>query len=175
MKNSLLFFLLGISLSLVGYSQSKMSTNTSLLLMSLKHDTLSIENSKKIDKRFAVHKLGNERYVNAFIHLSDAGQAYSALEELGVKVNSKFTGVITASVPVNEIESIAALDCVTYIEIGTPVSGLMDNARAAMQADDVRLGVDLPHSFLGTGVIVGVVDLGIEYGHVNFWNMIVPN
>ncbi|MBC8594740.1 S8 family peptidase [Oscillospiraceae bacterium N12] len=170
MKNSLLFFLLGISLSLVGYSQSKMSTNTSLLLMSLKHDTLSIENSKKIDKRFAVHKLGNERYVNAFIHLSDAGQAYSALEELGVKVNSKFTGVITASVPVNEIESIAALDCVTYIEIGTPVSGLMDNARAAMQADDVRLGVDLPHSFLGTGVIVGVVDLGIEYGHVNFWN-----
>ena len=80
MKNSLLFFLLGISLSLVGYSQSKMSTNTSLLLMSLKHDTLSIENSKKIDKRFAVRKLGNARYVNAFIHLSETDAIFNALE-----------------------------------------------------------------------------------------------
>ena len=51
---TLFLFLLCIIFSIVGYSQSKMSTNTSLLLMSLKHDTLSIENSKKIDKRFAV-------------------------------------------------------------------------------------------------------------------------
>ena len=167
---SVWLLILFITFSIVGYSQSKMSTNTSLLLMSLKHDTLSENYSKRIDKRFAVRMLGNERYVNAFIHLSDADKAYPALEELGVKVNSKFTGVITASVPVNEIESIAALDYVTYIEVGTPVHGLMDNARVAIQADDVRQGIDLPHPFLGTGVIVGVVDMGLEYGNPNFYN-----
>ncbi|MBC8594739.1 S8 family peptidase [Oscillospiraceae bacterium N12] len=167
---TLFLFLLCIIFSIVGYSQSKMSTNTSLLLMSLKHDTLSIENSKKIDKRFAVRKLGNARYVNAFIHLSETDAIFNALRELEVKVNSRFSGLITACVPINKIEAIAMLDDVKYVETGTPVTIMMDNARTDMKIDELHSGVDLPHPFLGTGVIVGVVDLGIEYGHVNFWN-----
>ena len=36
--------------------------------------------------------------------------------------------------------------------------------------DKVHQGVELEHGFKGKGVIVGIVDTGFEYGHINFYS-----
>lgn len=123
----------------------------------------------KLKKQFGVKKISEQQYVSCFIQIEDQS-VLSELESHGVLVNTVLTSIITAQVPINEIENIAALKNVKKIEVGTPVRKRMDKAREVTKVDSVHRGVNLTGPFKGSGVVVGIVDGGFEYGHINFYD-----
>ena len=46
----------------------------------------------------------------------------------------------------------------------------MNKARTETLVDNVQSGKDLTTPFLGKDVVIGIVDNGFEYGHINFYN-----
>lgn len=152
------------------FAQSKLSPNTWHLVNTLKQTELKAENKGDMFKNYAIRKVGNVEYINAYLYLTDHHSSLADLEKQGVKINSVFTGIVTASVPVNKLEEIARMDDVRYIQVGSPVRQTMNKARLSTLADEVQSGLGLPGAFWGTGVVVGVIDTGLEYGHVNFYN-----
>lgn len=106
---------------------------------------------------------------SAIIHLQEAGNE-TGLAELGVEVNSRIGNFITAIVPVQKLEEVAALPSVKRVEVSRPVSKRISKARKASFVDQVHQGIDLPKGYSGKGVVVGVVDAGFHYGHVNFYD-----
>lgn len=152
------------------FGQSKLSPNSLHLVHSLKQSRTEAIQPDAPLKGFLIRKVDETNYVNAYIYLSENGDAFAGLESCGVKINSVYTGIVTASIPVNRLEEVAGLDGVRYVQIGSPVQKTMNKARETTKVDEVQAGLGLPGAFWGTGVVVGVVDTGLEYGHVNFYN-----
>ena len=165
---SLLIFLPLFLLS-QAFKSGKISPYTAHFLTTFnenKNDTTVIG---KLQNRFFIKKINDQSYVNAFILLNDHANL-EVLKENGVKINIVIPGIITAQVPVQDIEKIAMLPEVRNLQIGIPVHRKMDKARIASNVAQVQAGNSLPLPFLGKHVVVGIIDSGIEYGHLNFFD-----
>jgi len=141
----------------------KLSPNTQHFISLLKENK-----TEQLKKQYRVKEIKNTAYVNVFIFLNDNADVLS-LTDLGVKFNSLFNNVVTAQVPVNNIEAVSKLSSVKYVQIGTKVMKRMDAARVAANVDDVQAGTDLAGPFTGKDVIVGIIDNGFQYDHINFY------
>ena len=113
-------------------------------------------------------------YISAFVRVT-TNQDLQQMEALGAIVETRFNnGVLTALLPVDKILDIAAIEGVTRIEVSTVMQLATDEARKATNVDDVlsfsaeALAAGLPKGYDGRGVILGVIDRGIDYEHIAF-------
>lgn len=119
--------------------------------------------------------VGGVAYISCFIHLKDVNDL-SAVRALGVEVDDTFDGLdfITARVPVQQLEPLAAVDNVTRIKVARCMRPLTDAARQATNVDDLltespdALALGVKSKYDGTGVIIGVIDTGIDFQHIAF-------
>ena len=113
-------------------------------------------------------------YMSAFVRVS-SDVVISQLEAMGVEIQSKFEGgLMTALIPIEEIENVAALVGVTRINAAMPMNKMTKVARTATNADDVltqsadAVAAGLTKKFDGSGVILGMIDTGIDFNHIAF-------
>ena len=108
-----------------------------------------------------------DRMVSAFISVDDS-KVVDELRKHGVTVRSVFGDVVTASLPLSSINTIAAIDGVKNIQAGSEVRLLMDVARADAGVDACHTATESLGDYTGKGVVVGIVDNGFEYAHADF-------
>ena len=129
----------------------------------------------QLHKNFAIKTANNQDYVSAYLYLKKTPTDLSFLDNYEVMIDNSFDTILTVKIPVNQIEKLAESNFVDYIELGIPISKKMPYARAAGNVNNVQDGTDLSHSFLGTNVIVGVIDYGFQYNHINFYDAKNPS
>ena len=166
-----LLFFFQLPLFPQAFESGKISPYTAHFLSSFNGQTVDSKGNNTLQNRFLVKKINNLPYVNAFILLNDNADL-DKLRANGVKINMILPGIkiITAQVPVQNIEEIAMLPEVKNLQIGIPVHRKMDKARIATNVNQVQAGTNLPGPFTGKHVVVGIIDSGIEYGHINFYD-----
>lgn len=112
-----------------------------------------------------------DEMVSAYIHLTRPEADLSRLEALGVKVKLNLGDILTARIPVGAMAEVEALDFVHYIQVGTPVSPMLDKARPAAGVDLIHAGEGLAAGpYTGKGVVIGIVDNGFDYTHPAFYD-----
>ncbi|MBP5509040.1 MAG: S8 family serine peptidase [Prevotella sp.] len=120
----------------------------------------------------ASEMVGGVEMISAFIGVSDNN--FSAIEALGVQIESKFDKLCTALIPVDQIEALAALDNVTRIEVAEILQPANDLQRKATQAGDAisnsaaAQALGLTKQYTGKNVILGIIDTGIDFQHIAF-------
>lgn len=146
-------------------AQSKLSPYTRHFI----NEKEQIKTDKTFSSKFKVKKIDEIDYVKAYIYLKAQTDPYF-LESYGVRVNTCIDSLITAQIPVSKIETISSLNNIKYVQISTPIYQKMNKARTETLVDNVQSGKDLTTPFLGKDVVIGIVDNGFEYGHINFYN-----
>lgn len=119
--------------------------------------------------------VGGIAYISCFIHLKDV-ENLSQVRSLGVEVEETFSGqdFITARVPVNELEALADIDNVTKIKVARQMRLLTDVARQKTNVDDLltqsadAITAGVTSMYDGTGVVLGIIDTGIDFQHIAF-------
>ena len=113
-------------------------------------------------------------YMSAFVRISNESVT-TQLEAMGVEIQSRFEGgLMTALIPIERIEDVAALAGVSRINAATPMRLMTNEARKASNVDDVltlsndATAAGLTKKFDGTGVILGIIDTGIDFNHIAF-------
>ena len=113
-------------------------------------------------------------YISSFVYVTD-DETISMIESLGVVVETRFqNGLLTALLPVDRIREIAAVEGVKRIEVSPVMQLATDESRKATNVDDVlsylsaALAAGLPKGYDGRGVILGVIDRGIDFEHIAF-------
>ena len=76
--------------------------------------------------------------------------------------------VVIATIPAKYIAELAKQTDVLYVDKTQQFRRLMDSVRPDIGADKAQAGTSLDTPYDGTGVIVGVIDQGFEYGHPAF-------
>ncbi len=158
MKKKTFLFAALLLLGTQGFAQ-KLSPSTSLMLQEM-----------SAGKRKAKAADGTPNTVNCYITLNDA-DAIAQVEKLGAKVNSRLSAtLVTATVPLAAIQAVSDLSGVTSLSVGTEAKLLMDEARRLLYVDDCHQMTDHNGPYTGKGVVVGIVDNGFQYDHVDFLN-----
>lgn len=92
----------------------------------------------------------------------------SDLEKEGVEVAGGRGGFAFVSVDASDAERVASLPCVKVFNLSRSRNLMMDKARPASGVAAVHEGLDLDQPYTGKGVVVGVVDQGLDPNHINF-------
>lgn len=192
MRRFLLTFTLAV-FTLVGFAQSedgKLSITTQMFLDEL-NGKLDMTHSNQASQPIGKVIIGKggplpdrmytkpdtiegKVYVSCFVRLQDSDDT-KELEALGVVVQNKFiNGLITALVPVDKIEEVAAIGNVTRVNVSPLMKPSTNEARKKTNTDDVLTWSDdaraegLSHGYDGTGVLLAVIDDGIDFQHIAF-------
>lgn len=116
-------------------------------------------------------KAGNEAApatVRAFVTYNSPDALDSIVAAGGTIGRSAVAGMVTVSLPVGALDHIASIPQVDFIEVGPKVNLLNDNVRSLCRVDDVQSGEGFDMPYTGKGVVVGIIDTGLEFGHVAY-------
>ncbi|MBR5638177.1 MAG: S8 family serine peptidase [Muribaculaceae bacterium] len=161
-----ILILMAISVSLGMMAQDKLSAPTKVFLQQRANAAPQAPDGKTI---LASPKTVNGvEYVECFISLN--GVSIAELEANGVKVTGKFSDFVTVSIPVNKIEAVARMKGVKQVGIARNARLLTDVAKGIVNADKAWDGTNygLPQGYTGQGVVVGLIDDGIQFNHRAF-------
>ena len=187
-----------LGLFIVGWAQDdvekKLSITTQLFLNEMKGE-ISFERDTKAEKQLGLkpidvtwsHKgknsgriyaapdtINGKAYIAAYLRLYDANSV-SEVEAKGVILQSKFNnGLYTSLIPVDKINEVAAISNVKRINVSPLKKAFTNAARQKTNVDDVlTLSTDaissgLSKKYDGSGVVLGVIDTGIDFAHIAF-------
>ncbi len=120
-------------------------------------------------------EINGRQFISAFIRVSDRS-AVSELEALGVEIQCEFSNgtLFTTLIPVDKLQEVAKIAKVSRISVASKRRPLTDKVRQATNVDDAltlstdAIGAGLSKKYDGTGVLLGVVDTGIDFQHIAF-------
>ena len=102
----------------------------------------------------------------AFIAIDDAA-VIEALRKTGVKVSATFDGFVTAVIPASALEKVGTLPGVRHVALARNLHLCNDTARARTGVEALHGGIGMATPLTGKDVIVGMIDLGIDFNHIN--------
>ena len=118
--------------------------------------------------------INGQVYMSAYLRVADSHNT-GDVEALGVIIESRFSkGLTIALIPVDKIQEVAALSSVKHINAAAPKRKKTDMARQYTNTDDVlkhsadAITAGLGAAYDGTGVLLGVIDTGIDFNHIAF-------
>ena len=188
MKNLFLFLLLCCFAShLSAQSNDKLSATTKMFMQKRAQQKeeggktpIRVREEPNLEKPLFIRKPllaeaqmeNGVEYVPAFIRVDDV--SIDALSALGVVVENRFNGFVTARIPIDKLETVAAIEGVQEVSVSTIADVETDQARETTKVNDAlnltddarRLG--LQQEYTGKGVILGIIDTGIDFNHQAF-------
>lgn len=106
--------------------------------------------------------------VRAFLTYNAPEALDSVIASGGTIGRSDVPGMATVSIPVDALEHIAALPQVDYLEVGSNVNLLNNNVRTLCNVNSLHSGASNGTPYTGKGVVLGVIDTGLEFNHIAF-------
>ena len=111
--------------------------------------------------------IGDKPY-EAFIKLGNNYLVESRLKTAGVTITAKYDGFVTGWVKAGVLPStLMEIDGVEHVSPALQLVTYCDSARYFSRVDAVHEGNRLDMPYLGEGVIVGIIDCGIDFNHIN--------
>lgn len=147
----------------------------SATIFTVSADKLSPDTRIRLERRaseVSAQNAGDEERTEKVFILFEKGFASELAGVPGVEVQSLFEKMATAIVTPQAIDLLCEMDQVRYIQLASEVKLRNDWGRRDLHVDEVHLntGNQLPRPFTGKGVIVGLIDTGVEYGHRAYFN-----
>lgn len=124
--------------------------------------------NSNLGKNTSLAKAAQKEYLNVFLR-GEANAVKAAVEANGGHVNTVIGDILTAQIPKNSVLDIARLSAVQRIKLGFKIKAHSEEAVKHMRADKVHAGeAPLAQGYTGEGVIVGILDTGIDWKHAAF-------
>jgi len=168
-------FVIGLLMSFVAISNQAQGLLpvTVQQFLNERNDSERYRSSLELDgiySQFASTRIENGvEVIDAFIAYNNE-LTISRLQASGVVVNSFFDGFVTAQIPVDRLVDVSMMPGVTDVEISRKLQLCTDSTMSVTRVNDV---INMAPSafygpFDGSGVIVGVIDLGFDFQHRAF-------
>ncbi len=121
-------------------------------------------NSYKIN--YPLIQQDGQYYIDLLIQSESYDLSY--ITNNGGQIRAEYGNIINILVPFDKLEILLNNSNVLSAQIAKQVYTQLDKSRKDINTDSVHQGIDLPSKYDGKGVIIGVVDTGIDFNHKDF-------
>lgn len=109
----------------------------------------------------------NNNFYEAFIQINDNFKDY-LFEAAGAQLTARYEGFYTARIRSDvQPSTLKAIEGVEHVSPAITLLTCCDSARYYSRVENVQNGVGLTMPYTGKGVIVGVIDCGFDFNHIN--------
>jgi subtilisin family serine protease len=105
-----------------------------------------------------------------FLKTSSLTDAINSIEMNNGKIVTVAGDIITAEVPVTSIKKIALSPEIIYVDASTISELKIDASRLEAKVDLLHNGTGISRPYKGNGIVVGILDSGIDWTHPDFKN-----
>lgn len=140
----------------------------SLAVMAGDGSRLSVDLRRLVAQQHVGSRVGGNDYVCAFVKFSN-GDAEQLLSQYGCQKVTQIDDIYIANIPLSQLKALASDDNVQRVEAQLGGKLMNDVNPLWVNSTPVRVGLDLPHGFDGTGVLLGIVDDGFDVTHPSFY------
>lgn len=139
-----------------------LSVRTSLELAKRQHNKSNVSIKSRLSDC-------NDELLRAMVTVDDPG-ALLRLKQLGVTVNAQFGNIATVTLPLNRIGVLAKSAGVKSIDIEKRYYLCNDKARVMSRFPAMTITEDgyTSPAYTGNNVVVGMIDVGVDFNHINF-------
>lgn len=106
--------------------------------------------------------------VDVFVKTTDVAEASKIIEQWDGRVRTVAGNILIAQMPVAHVEALSQVDIIEYVEADKQVRAKLNQSIPIIRANEVHSGTGLSAAYTGSGVIVGVVDSGLDCDHADF-------
>lgn len=166
-----IYLFLAVLFAISAYANEKITGYSYMVLSQYQEAKRSEELQKAFGKHVAIKSIDSKDvpYVEAFIAINeDAAIPYTELNGLDAEITTAIGNTLIVSIPIDKVEAAAELESVKSISIAKKLRKLNDKSRVSTETEAVQTGLNMPEAFNGKDVVVGVVDIGIDFNHINF-------
>ena len=113
---------------------------------------------------------------SAIAMLKDGAECPTArLEQMGVKVRYQIGDMLALSIPADKLQLLEDVEEIRYVKADEMLRPVNDLARKETKADQITdatkaSAAGLPQAYTGKGVVLGIIDQGIDFNHAAFRN-----
>jgi hypothetical protein len=156
----LILLMLGFFLQI--YPYSKLSPWVRMIML---------EKATSVGPKKSVKMMGrHDMRTTVFIRINNITEADAAFAANDCIVYDRQGDICIVSVPVGNIEKLASLSSITRIEANKSCNITMDTTAIVVKASSVYNGESLPQAYTGKDVVLGIMDVGFDLTHPNFYN-----
>lgn len=121
-------------------------------------------------------------YPTAFVHgqctvgfLAKVNDAFDPMvvDANVVHIGSRIGDIVSLRVDAYHLSSAGTIPGVDYLELAGKVKPTLDKLVKATHADSVQKGIDLPQTYTGREVLIGITDWGFDYTHPMFYDTLL--
>jgi subtilisin family serine protease len=107
--------------------------------------------------------------VDCLVKIDDEA-ALDRLAELGIAPRTRAGNILTVDIPADDLVFLEDLAGIRHVEMSRPLKPLLDVSRSLTGSQQVHGGPAPPWTggYTGRGVVVGVIDTGIDLNHGDF-------
>ena len=97
------------------------------------------------------------------------------LEQMGVEVRFQIGKMVALNIPADKLQALEEVEEISYVKADEMLRPTNDVARKETKADQIveaakATAAGLPQAYTGKGVVLGIIDQGIDYNHGAFRN-----
>ncbi|MCU0422447.1 MAG: S8 family peptidase [Bacteroidia bacterium] len=159
MHKLIVVFLFCVLINLANSQQVVLSPNLKLYLLKKDANHTPMVYSKTGDGNILSLLIKTDGTINA-----------GDIRKVGAIPGTKAGNIFTVQCHEKNIQQLAKLRGITYIQLDEPITFNMDLARRAARVDSVHQGIQLAMPYSGKNVVVGIIDAGFDYTHPAFYD-----
>lgn len=158
----LLFFISTLAVS----AQQKNSVETRALMQEYSRAKSATAMSKSLLNMYGIRNDQHGITVGVMAKVAPDFDAKS-LEATGIKVTSRMADIVALRVPIARLEVLDGRQDIVQYSVCHKATPDCDKARMDTHVDSIQDGLQLPRSFKGDDVLIGICDWGFDYRHPN--------
>lgn len=119
--------------------------------------------------KYQINEIDKRKIISCLFILKDDDYIHS-LEKKGMLVHSRSSGIHTGHINIDSISNFLNDTNFISLEMNRNIERLMSDARTSSYVDFVQGTPVTEKAYYGEGVIVGIIDIGFDYTHPNFFD-----
>lgn len=153
-------------------SANRLTTTRSPYASQEKIDTAAVKQNINV----SFNSDGTVKSFSAIAMLKQGAQCpTSLLQQLGIKVRTKIGRMLILNIPAESLTALETIDEIESVSADQMNQTMNNNARQKSKVTEVATPEkaqqnNLPQAYTGKGVLVGLVDTGIDFNHAAFRN-----
>ena len=128
--------------------------------------------SEITQKRFPISSKNGQYFISMMAKINSSFSR-AEIDRLGGQAPTLIGHIATLELPLDLFLNSIPINGIDYLEVSEKDDPYLDMAVPDTRADSVHMGINLPQSYTGKDVIVGIVDWGFEYAHPVFFDTLL--